>query len=80
MNAAWHRRVCSHGWKLLAVAIQIVMFSHSSDNHARILNEAGGPEEACQRQENVPAVLDQRRARHSTVLRQVPGMAVAGRE
>jgi hypothetical protein len=27
MDAAWHRWVCSHGWKLLAVAIQIVMFA-----------------------------------------------------
>ena len=27
MNAAWHRWVCSHGWKLLAVAIQIVLFA-----------------------------------------------------
>jgi hypothetical protein len=27
MSTAWHRRVCSHGWKLLAVAIQIAMFA-----------------------------------------------------
>jgi hypothetical protein len=27
MNAAWHRWVGSNGWKLLAVAIQIVMFA-----------------------------------------------------
>ena len=37
----------------------------SSDNHSRILSEAGGPEEACQRQASVPAVFDQRRARHN---------------
>ena len=44
----------------------------SSDNHSRILSEAGGPEEACQRQTNLPAVFDQRRARHNTVLRRDP--------
>jgi hypothetical protein len=27
MNAAWHRRVCSRGWKLLAVAIKIALFA-----------------------------------------------------
>jgi hypothetical protein len=27
MSASWHRLVCSHGWKLLAVAIQIVIFA-----------------------------------------------------
>jgi hypothetical protein len=27
MNAASQQRVYSHGWKLLAVAIQIVMFA-----------------------------------------------------
>jgi hypothetical protein len=27
MSAARHRRVCSHGWKLLAVAIQIIIFA-----------------------------------------------------
>jgi hypothetical protein len=44
----------------------------SSDNHSRILSEAGGPEEACQRQASVPAVFNQRRARHTTVLRRDP--------
>jgi hypothetical protein len=27
MNASWHRRVGSNGWKLLAVAIQIMLFA-----------------------------------------------------
>ena len=40
----------------------------SSDNRARILSKAGGPEQPCHRQEAVPAVFDQRRARQDGII------------